>query len=130
MSIDLNEKYYVAKCDNKINSICKMSEEEYFKWNDKCPYGKDGGVYCTSNFKLIRATVEELIIFLKKIFPKGIQMFDTRNTEGDYMENIYCKDGIVVDYRPGYVYVYIEIFGLTYGEFEYVNERINSRRKR
>ena len=55
-------------------------------------------------------------------------MFDTRNTEGDYMENIYHKGNIIVDYCPRYVY--IEIFGLTYEEFEYVNERINSRRKR
>lgn len=72
--------------------------------------------------------VEELIIFLKRKFRAGIQMFDTRNTEGDYMENIYHKGNIIVDYCPGYVY--IEIFGLTYEEFEYVNERINSRRKR
>lgn len=73
--------------------------------------------------------VEELIRFLETRFRVGkIQMFDTRNTEGDYMENIYHKDNIIVDYCPGYEY--IEIFGLTYEEFEYVDEKINSRRKR
>ena len=33
---------------------------EYKDWNGKCCYGNDGGIYCTSNFELIRATVEEL----------------------------------------------------------------------
>ena len=46
-------KNYVAKCDNKINSICKFSEDEFKDWNGKCCYGKDGGVYCTAKFKEI-----------------------------------------------------------------------------
>lgn len=53
-------------------------------------------------------------------------MFDARNIEGDYMENIYHKYNIIVDYCSGYEY--IEIFGLTYEEFEYVKEKINGRR--
>lgn len=70
--------------------------------------------------------VEELIRFLETRFRVGkIQMFDTRNIVGDLMQNIYYKDGIVVDYCSGWHY--IEIFGLTYEEFEYVNEKINSR---
>lgn len=72
--------------------------------------------------------VEELIRFLETRFRARIQMFDTRNIVGDYMENIYHKDGIVVDYCSGWHY--IEIFGLTYEEFKYVDEKINSRRKR
>ena len=60
MMIDSRESYYIAKCDNKVNSTCKFSEGEYKDWNGKCCYGKDGGIYCTSNFELIRATVEEL----------------------------------------------------------------------
>lgn len=48
-----NLPYYVAKCDNKINSICKFSEDEFKDWNGKCAYGKDGGVYCTAKFKLV-----------------------------------------------------------------------------
>ena len=32
--------------------------------------------------------IEELIKFLKEKFPKGIQMFDTRNIAGDSIRNI------------------------------------------
>ena len=67
----ISENKYIAKCDNKVNSTCKFSEDEFKAWNGKCCYRKDGGIYCTSNFELIRATVEELIVYLKKIFPKG-----------------------------------------------------------
>ena len=67
--------------------------------------------------------MEKLIEFLKKKFPKGIQMFDTRNWVGDSMCNIYNEDGIVVDYCYGYEY--IEIFGLTNEQFEYVENIIN-----
>ena len=54
--------------------------------------------------------------FLKGVFKKKIQAFTTKNIVGDYMETIYNKDGIQVDYAPGYGY--IEIFGLTDEEFE------------
>lgn len=54
--------------------------------------------------------------FLKKVFKKRIQAFDTRNTEGDSMETIYNEDGITVDYC--YYYEYIEIFGLTDEEYK------------
>lgn len=64
--------------------------------------------------------MEELIEFLKEEFPNGIQMFDTRNIAGDYMETIYEKDGITVDYAP--FYEYIEIFGLSKEEFEMVGK--------
>lgn len=67
--------------------------------------------------------MEKLIEFLKKEFPEGIQMFDTRNWVGDSMYNIYNADGIVVDYCYGYEY--IEIFGLTNEQFEYVENVIN-----
>ena len=62
--------------------------------------------------------VDDLITFLKREFPTGIQMFDTRNILGDTLTNIYDKDGICVDYCYGYEY--IEIFGLTEEEFENV----------
>ena len=61
---------------------------------------------------------ENLIAFLKEKFPKGIQMFDTRNICGDTMVNIYEEDGICVDYC--FFWGYIEIFGLTEEEFEKV----------
>lgn len=64
--------------------------------------------------------MEELIEFLKENFPNGIQMFDTKNIIGDYMETIYGKDGITVDYAP--FYGYIEIFGLSKKEFEIVEK--------
>lgn len=40
-------KIYIAKCDSG-HGTCKFSEEEYFKWNGKCPYGKDNNIYCTA----------------------------------------------------------------------------------
>lgn len=67
--------------------------------------------------------MEKLIEFLKKTFPKGIQMFDTRNIVGDPMTTIYEADGITVDYC--HYYSYIEIFGLTDKEFEEVMEKAN-----
>ena len=57
---------------------------------------------------------------VKKIFKrsakKNIQAFTTKNIVGDFMVTIYNKDGIQVDYAPGYGY--IEIFGLTDEEYE------------
>ena len=67
--------------------------------------------------------MEKLIKFLKKEFPKGIQMFNNRNWVGDSMCNIYNQDGIVVDYCYGYEY--IEVFGLTDEEFERIDIEIN-----
>lgn len=54
--------------------------------------------------------------FLKEVFKKNIQAFTTKNIVGDFMVTIYNKDGIQVDYAPGYGY--IEIFGLTDEEYE------------
>lgn len=65
----------------------------------------------------------KLIAFLKEEFPKGIQMFNTKNIAGDYMITIYDEDNIEVDYAPSYEY--IEIFGLSKDEFEHVNNIIN-----
>lgn len=41
--------------------------------------------------------LDNLIAFLKRKFPEGIQMFDTRNIVGDPMITIYERDGICVD---------------------------------
>lgn len=59
-------KNYVAKCDNKINSICKFSENEFKDWNGKCCYGKDGGVYCTAKFKLIEKNNNKNMLEMKE----------------------------------------------------------------
>ena len=66
---------------------------------------------------------EKLIEFLKKEFPKGIQMFNTRNWVGDKMCTIYNEDGFVVDYCHGYEY--IEVFGLSDEEFSRLDVEIN-----
>ena len=67
--------------------------------------------------------MEKLIEFLKKEFPEGIQMFNTKNWVGDPMYNIYKKDGLVVEYCSRYEY--IEVFGLSIKEFDKVNAEIN-----
>ena len=59
-------KNYVAKCDNKINSICKFSEDEFKDWNGKCCYGKDGGVYCTAKFKEIEENNNKDMLEMKE----------------------------------------------------------------
>lgn len=52
MKINSNENYYIARCNNKINSTCKFTEEYFENWNGKCCYGKDGNIYCTANWEL------------------------------------------------------------------------------
>jgi len=51
-----------------------------------------------------------------------IQMFTTPNTVGDVMETIYDDGEILIDFAPGYNY--IEIFGLTDEEYEYVKGEV------
>ena len=67
--------------------------------------------------------MEKLIEFLKKEFPEGIEMFNTKNWVGDPMYTIYKKDGIVVEYCSRYEY--IEVFGLSIKEFDRLNVEIN-----
>ena len=67
--------------------------------------------------------IKKLIEFLKKKFPNGIQMFDTRNFVGDQMFTIYNEDGFVVDYC--YEYGYIEVFGLSDEAFNRLDAEIN-----
>lgn len=60
--------------------------------------------------------ISKLVKFLEDNFENGVQMFNTRNTVGDYMYTIFHEGDIVVDYAPDYGY--IEIFGLTEKEFD------------
>lgn len=46
---------------------------------------------------------------------KGTQIFNTRNLVGDYMETIYHRNDIRVDYCASYDY--LEVFGLSDTEF-------------
>jgi len=62
--------------------------------------------------------MRELINFLATNFADGVQMFNTRNTVGDYTYTVFSKGGITVDLAPEWGY--IEIFGLTDEEFEAV----------
>ena len=67
--------------------------------------------------------VKRLVNFIKENDLEGMQSFDTRNTVGDPMYNIYCEDGICVD-KCDY-YGYIEIFGLTKEEYLSLNRVLN-----
>lgn len=71
--------------------------------------------------------IENLVVFLKENFEKGIQMFDTANIAGDFMVPIYKKDDISVFFAPGYNY--IEIFGISDEEFERVEKEVNRKRR-
>lgn len=75
--------------------------------------------------------IENLIVFLKENFEKGIQMFDTANIVGDFMVPIYKKDDISVFFAPeyDYEYDYIEIFGISDEEFERVEKEVNRKRR-
>lgn len=72
--------------------------------------------------------IENLIVFLKENFEKGIQMFDTPNIAGDFMVPIYKKDNILVLFAPEYDY--IEIFGISDEEFEIVEKEVNRKRRK
>lgn len=65
------------------------------------------------------AKIYETIGFIKGKFGK-IQMYNTRNIVGDYMENIYADNGIYIDYSGN---GYVEIFGLTEEEFNEVKKQ-------
>lgn len=72
--------------------------------------------------------IENLIVFLKENFEKGIQMFDTPNIVGDFMVPIYKKDDILVLFAPEYDY--IEMFGISDEEFERVRKEVNRKRRK
>lgn len=64
--------------------------------------------------------MEKLREFLIEDGYKGMQTFNTRNIAGDYMETVYCEDGITVDECPSWHY--LEIFGLTKEEYESLSD--------
>lgn len=67
--------------------------------------------------------VETAVLFLKgyhfTTLNGSIQVYNTRNVCGDYMENILSENGVYIDYSGN---GYIEIFGLTDKEFKEVCE--------
>lgn len=69
--------------------------------------------------------IEKLIKFLKERFEDGIQMFDTPSLVNDYRIPIYIEDDIIVLYAPHWDY--IEIYGISYEEFEMVMEEAKGR---
>ena len=61
----------------------------------------------------------------KKVIAENINhancgIFDTRNTVGDSMNNLYDSDGLVIDIC--YLWSYFEVFGLTNDEFAKLRE--------
>ena len=72
---------------------------------------------------IVRPEFVELLRFLQKEFPKGIQTFFTRNLVGDPMDNIYNKGGILVDLCPDWGY--IEIFGLKEEEKDFLKRHFD-----
>jgi hypothetical protein len=61
----------------------------------------------------------KLINFLHENFKDGVQMFNTRNTVGDFTYTVFHEGDIIVDYAPDYGY--IEIFGLSQSEFDAIS---------
>lgn len=77
----------------------------------------------TPHKTIIRPEFLELLRFLQKEFPNGIQTFFTRNVVGDSMDNIYNKDNIKVDLCPNWGY--IEIFGLKEEEKDFLKRHFD-----
>jgi len=77
----------------------------------------------TPHKTVIRPEFLELLRFLQKEFPKGIQTFFTRNLVGDAMDNIYNKGGIQVDLCS--YWGYIEIFGLKEDEQDFLKRHFD-----
>lgn len=75
-----------------------------------------------SNIENIK-NLTEIIDFLKHEFPKGIQMFCSKNKADDYMYTMYFNDDVRILHC--YQYNYIEIFGLTIKEFGIVCKAVN-----
>lgn len=69
--------------------------------------------------------LEKLRAFILNDFPNGVQMFNTHNIAGDYMITIYEADGVTIMYAPHYDY--IEVFGLSYRDFEQLNKEVNTK---
>ena len=60
--------------------------------------------------------------FLTTKFPKGTQLFNSRNLVGDYMLTIYKEEGITIDWCEDWDY--IEIFGVDSDEYDLLCETI------
>jgi len=65
---------------------------------------------------------------IKKVIKENIEngccgIYNTRNIAGDYMENIYNKNGIQIDIC--YYWSYFEVFGLTLEEWEEIKNFYN-----
>lgn len=77
---------------------------------------QDWEVVDTTKVSKIATWVIDWVNKNKNQFYDGkIQVFDSRNFMGDYMENIYFGDGIMIDYS---VNDYIEVFGFTNSEYK------------
>ena len=61
---------------------------------------------------------DNIVDFLKKTFPEGIQAFDTPNVVGDPVVEIYDFQGVVINWCQWWDYV--DIIGITKEEYQYI----------
>lgn len=62
--------------------------------------------------------VEEVLMFLEKEYPNGIQMFDSKIFVGEEIQQVYSSSDVQINYAARYNYV--DISGLTDEEFNFV----------
>lgn len=68
--------------------------------------------------------LEEVKSFLYENY-SYYQVFNSRNTVGDCVETVYCKDGVTID--ACYNCWYVEVFGLDEEDFESIEYRTHLR---
>lgn len=77
----------------------------------------------TPHKTIVRPEFLELLRFLQKEFPNGVQTFFTRNVVGDSLYCIYKENDIQVDWCPNWEY--IEIFGLKKEEKDFLKRHFD-----
>lgn len=63
-------------------------------------------------------------MYLKSRFPQKIQIFNSRNMVGDYMETICHEGKIIVDWCEHYNY--IEVFGVSAEEYKILCDEVGT----
>lgn len=100
----------------------KIKDHKYNKellYRNRNSHPKTIGIFDLNSTR----NTNKIIDFLKDKYPKGIQMFGTKNTADDYMYKIYSNDDVIIN--NCYQYNYIEISGLTTNEFDIVCKAVN-----
>ena len=71
-----------------------------------------------SNLEIAKEVIKNNIEFAE------CGIFNTKNTIGDQMDNIYSEDGLTIDICSGWFY--FEVFGLSQDEFKELESFYNS----